>query len=111
VRVAFRAPILFGAAIARLKAIRLVKKATVTRSIIAPPATISAYCSAAIEIQTKLQAVRMEGTAPVKGLLGAEIVPLNGDPDFVHVAVQGTPSIFHFTPGMLLGCATRIHFA
>jgi hypothetical protein len=52
----------------------------------------------------------MEGTAPVKGLLGAEIVPLNGDPDFVHVAIQGTPSIFHFTPSMLLGCATGIHF-
>jgi len=85
--------------------------ATVARNIVAPRPTFSAYCSVAIEIQTKLQAIRMESASPVKGTLGAKIVPLNGDPDFVHVAVQGTPSIFHFTPGMLLGCATRIHFA
>jgi hypothetical protein len=52
----------------------------------------------------------MESASPVKGMLGAKIVPLNGDPDFIHVTVQGTPSILHFTPGMLLGCATRIHF-
>src|SRR6266478_7979804 len=84
---------------------------TIARNIVAPCPTFSAYCSVAIEIQTKLQAIRMESASPVKGTLGAKIVPLYGDPDFVHVAIQGTPSIFHFTPGMLLGCATRIHVA
>jgi hypothetical protein len=44
-------------------------------------------------------------------MLGTKVVPLDGDADFVHIAVQGAPSIFHFTPGMLLGCATRIHLA
>ena len=84
---------------------------TVARNIVAPRATFSAYCSVAIEIQTELQAIRMESASPVKGMLGAKIVPLNRDADFVHVAIQGTPSIFHLTPGMLLGCATRIHVA
>jgi hypothetical protein len=41
----------------------------------------------------------------------AKIMPFHGDPNFVHVAIQGAPSIFHFTPGMLLGCATGIHLA
>jgi hypothetical protein len=72
-------------------------------------ATFSAYGSVAIEVQTELQTIRMESASPVKGMLGAKIVPLNGDPNFIHVTVQGVPSIFHFTPGMLLGCATRIH--
>ena len=53
----------------------------------------------------------MERASPVKGTLGAKVVPLDRDPDFVHIAVQGAPSIFHFTPGVLLGCATRIHLA
>ena len=84
---------------------------TVARNIIASRATFGAYCSAASEIQTELKAIRMESASPVKGMLGVKVVPLNGDPDFVHVAIQRTPSIFHFTPGMLLGCATRIHLA
>src|SRR6202035_4177105 len=71
---------------------------TVARNIIASRATFGAYCSAAGQIQTKLQAIRMESASPVKGTLGAKIVPLNGHPDFVNVAVQGAPSIFHFTP-------------
>jgi hypothetical protein len=83
----------------------------VPRNIIAPRATFGAYCSATGEIQTELQAIWMEGTSPVKGTLGTKVVPLDSHPDFVHVAVQGAPSFFHFTPGMLLGCATRIHFA
>jgi len=65
----------------------------------------------AIEVQTKLEAVRMEGSTPVKGVFGAKVVPLDSHPDSVHITVQGPPSIFHFTPGMLLGCATRIHLA
>src|SRR4029077_10065540 len=84
---------------------------TVARNIIASRATFSAYCSVAIEIQTELKAVWMESASPVKRTLGPKVVPLDGYPDFVHVAVQGAPSIFDFTPGMLLGCATRIHFA
>jgi hypothetical protein len=44
-------------------------------------------------------------------MLGAKVVPLDSDPDFVHVAVQRAPSVFHFTPGMLFGCATGLHFA
>src|SRR5262245_61167415 len=83
--------------------------ATVPRSIIASCATFSADRSVAIKIQTKFQAVRMEGASPVKGIFGAKVVPLNGDADFVHIAVQRAPSIFHFTPGMLLGCTTGIH--
>jgi hypothetical protein len=85
--------------------------ATVAWNIVAPRATFSADCSVAIEIQTELQTIWMESTSPVKGIRGAKIVPLNSDADFVHIAVQGTPSIFHFTPGVLLGCATGIHFA
>ncbi|HET6887970.1 MAG TPA: hypothetical protein VFH87_08605, partial [Candidatus Udaeobacter sp.] len=84
---------------------------TVARNIIASRTTFGAYCSAAGEIQTELKAVWVKSTSPVKGTLGPKIVPLNGDPDFVHIPVQGTPSIFHFTPGMLLGCATGIHLA
>jgi hypothetical protein len=84
---------------------------TVARNIIAPRAAFSAYCAAAVEIQTKLQAIRMERASPVEGMLCAKVVPLNGDPYFVYVAVQGAPSIFHFTPGMLLGYTTRIHLA
>jgi hypothetical protein len=53
----------------------------------------------------------MESASPVEGMLCAKVVPLNGDPYFVYVAVQGAPSIFHFTPGMLLGYTTRIHLA
>jgi hypothetical protein len=84
---------------------------TVAWNIIASPATFGAYRSAAGEIQTELKAVWVKSTSPVKGTLGPKVVPLNGDPDFVHIAVQGTPSISDFTPGMLLGCATRIHLA
>jgi hypothetical protein len=84
---------------------------TVARNIIASRATFGAYCSAAGQIQTELKAVWMESASPVKGTLGTKVVPLDSHPDFVHVAVQGAPSFFHFTPGMLLGCATRIHFA
>jgi hypothetical protein len=65
----------------------------------------------ALEIQTELQAIRMKSASPIKGMLCVKIMPFNGDPDFVHVAVQRTPSIFHFTPGVLLGCATGIHLA
>jgi hypothetical protein len=85
--------------------------ATVPRNIIASRATFGAYCSAAGEVQTELKAVWVESTSPVKGALGPKVVPLNGDPNFVHVAVQGAPSILHLTPSMLFGCATRIHLA
>jgi len=51
----------------------------------------------------------MESASPVKGMLGAKVVPLDSDADFVHVAVKWAPSAFHFTPGMLFGCATRVH--
>ena len=84
---------------------------TIARNIVASRPTFSAYCSVAIEIQTELEAIRMESASPVKGMLGAKIVPLNGHSDLIHVTVQRAPSIFHFTPGMLLGCATRIHLA
>jgi hypothetical protein len=53
----------------------------------------------------------MEGASPVKGMLGPKVVPLDSDADFVYVAVQWAPSVFHFTPGVLFGCATGLHFA
>jgi len=67
--------------------------------------------AATIKIQTKLQAMWMKSASPVEGTLGAKVVPLDRDADFVHIAVQRAPSIFHFTPGMLLGCATGVHLA
>jgi len=42
-------------------------------------------------------------------MIGAKVVPLDGDPDFVYIAVQRAPTIFQFAPGMLFGCATRVH--
>src|SRR5438067_1066497 len=84
---------------------------TIARNIIASRATFSAYCSVPIEVQAELQAVRMESAPPVKRTLSTKIVPLHGDPDFIHVTIQGAPSIFNFTPGMLFGCAARIHVA
>src|SRR5262249_40233504 len=65
---------------------------TVARDVGALWATFSAYRSTSVEVQTELQAIWMEGASPVKGMLGAKIVPLNRDPDFVHVAIQGAPS-------------------
>src|SRR5580765_3973535 len=77
--------------------------------IITARVAFSANRATAVEIQTKLEAAWMESAAPVKRVLGAKVVPLDCDADLVHVAVQRAPSIFHFTPGMLLGCATGIH--
>jgi len=71
--------------------------------------TFPANCAATIKIQTELQTIGMESASPVKGLVGAKVVPLDRDSDFVDVAIERTPSVFHLTPGMLLGCATGVH--
>jgi hypothetical protein len=46
------------------------------------------------QIETKLQTAPVKSPAPIEGMLSTKIVPLDGDPDFVHIAIQGTPSIF-----------------
>jgi hypothetical protein len=48
----------------------------------------------ALEIETKLQTAPMKSPAPIEGMLGAKVVPLDRDSDFVHIAIQRTPSIF-----------------
>jgi hypothetical protein len=42
-------------------------------------------------------------------MIGAKVVPLDRDPDFVHIAVQWVPAVFQLTPGMLFGCTTGVH--
>src|SRR5205823_12896367 len=79
----------------------------ISRRIIAALAAVCAYRSVTSEIQAEFQAVRMKSAAPIKRMLGAEIVPLDCDADFVYVPVQRTPSVFQFTPRILLSCATR----
>jgi hypothetical protein len=65
----------------------------------------------ALQVQTKLEAARMERASPVKRTLGAEVVPLDRDAHLIDIAVKRAPSVFHFTPGVLFGRATGIHFA
>src|SRR5437764_11309314 len=47
----------------------------ISRRIIAALAAVCAYRSVTSEIQAEFQAVRMKSAAPIKRMLGAEIVP------------------------------------
>jgi hypothetical protein len=42
-------------------------------------------------------------------MLRSKIVPHNGEAGLVDVTVKRPPSIFDFTPSLLLDCTTRIH--
>src|ERR1041385_4876477 len=81
------------------------------RKVIAPQAALPTHSAVSAEVQTKFQAAAVESASPVKRMVSAKVMPLDGDPDFVHIAVQRTPAVFQLTPGMLFGCATRVHRA
>src|SRR5262249_280105 len=83
--------------------------AAIARQIIAACAADSANRSMSVEIQAKLEAIRMKRASPVKRTLNAKIMPLDRDADLVDVPVQRTPSVFHFAPCSLFRCATRVH--
>src|SRR5207247_10377884 len=83
--------------------------AGVAWQVIAPRAAILAYGAVPAEVQTKLQALPMKRASPIKGVMGAKVVPFDRDSNFIHIAVQRAPSVFHFTPGVLFGRATGIH--
>src|SRR5206468_2201263 len=85
--------------------------AGVAWQVIAPRAAVLAYGAVPAEVQTKLQALPVKRASPIKGVIGAKVVPFDRDSNFVHIAVQRAPSVFHFTPGVLFGCATGIHLA
>src|SRR5262249_35941046 len=85
--------------------------AAIARQIIAACAADSANRSMSVEIQAKLEAIRMKRASPVKRTLNVKIVPLDGNTDLVDISVQGTPSVFQFAPCSLFRCATKIHLA
>src|SRR5207245_436650 len=71
----------------------------------------SANGSMSVEVQAKLQTIRMKRASPVKRTLNAKVVPLDRDTDLVDISVQRTPSVFQFAPCSFFRCATRIHLA
>src|SRR5512132_4114345 len=85
--------------------------AAMARQIIAARAAGSANGSVSVEIQAKLQAIRMKRASPVKRTLNAKVMPLDRDTDLVDISVQRTPSVFQFAPCSLFRCATRVHLA
>src|SRR4029077_207616 len=85
--------------------------AAIARQIIAACTAGSANGSMSVEVQAKLQTIRMKRASPVKRTLNAKVMPFDRDTDLVDISVQRTPSVFHFAPCSLFRCATRIHFA
>src|SRR5260370_7036639 len=62
-----------------------------------------------LEIQTKFEAARMKGAAPVEIARHPKIVPFDGHAHRIDIAVKRTPTVFHFAPGVLFGSALRTH--
>src|SRR5438045_1602716 len=76
-----------------------------------PCAAGSANGSMSVEVQAKLQTIRMKRASPVKRTLNAKVMPFDCDTDLVDISVQRTPSVFQFAPCSFFRCATRIHLA
>src|SRR6202043_99173 len=91
---------------------RLVRDCVVTGisgEVIAGGAAIRGERAPTSQVQTKLHAARVKCASPVKRAARAKVVPLNRDADLIFIPVEGTPTAAYFTPGVLLGRATRIH--